>query len=427
VSLGQWSEPLIVPADSASDVHIVVTSGDTLWVLQTRGWHGAGDDSAVSYASWGLGDSWSVPVHIGRCELFWSGNAAVDHQNRVWYVRYDGMVPWADYDTWGLVASMRDAAGWHDLGRILLAPGPTIAYVSSLSLCCDRAGSLFMGIQEHLHESGGQFSSAMFSYLDDDTWVWPRYLARGSVVPERSYYGPSLAPRPDSGLWAVCMRSDTASEPPLEVYALARDTANLVQAFEGDPLAVTADSWGRLWVFYTDFQAYNVLRSASYRPGAQVEYDIVTTEHDYRYAPAVCADNEGWVWCIWSRTDSTLAASYNRGDGWSQAEQIPGAQVEPLAALSDSRGRIHIMCRERYGSTPRTMYRRTRPGVEEGPKPQVLSYEPAATVLRSLPAGALVFDAMGRRVVSARPGVYFVRAVSRELSAVSCQKVVLQR
>jgi hypothetical protein len=47
-------------------------------------------------------------------------------------------------------------------------------------------------------------------------------------------------------------------------------------------------------------------------------------------------------------------------------------------------------------------------GVEEGQPPTACSLQPAATVVRGLPSGAVVFDAMGRRVVSAKPGVYFV-------------------
>lgn len=65
-------------------------------------------------------------------------------------------------------------------------------------------------------------------------------------------------------------------------------------------------------------------------------------------------------------------------------------------------------------------------GVEEGPTAQVRMPH-AATVVRGLPAGAVAFDAMGRRVVNPKSGVYFVRAASGKLSAVSCQKVVLQR
>jgi YVTN family beta-propeller protein len=66
-------------------------------------------------------------------------------------------------------------------------------------------------------------------------------------------------------------------------------------------------------------------------------------------------------------------------------------------------------------------------GIEESLKPQASRSKPAATVVRSLPVGAVVFDASGRRVVNPKSGIYFVRAVSRELSAVGCQRVIIQR
>jgi len=68
-------------------------------------------------------------------------------------------------------------------------------------------------------------------------------------------------------------------------------------------------------------------------------------------------------------------------------------------------------------------------GVEENSKPQALGRALTATVNRSLPPGAVAFDAMGRRVVNPRPGVLFVRersAVGGERSAV-IRKVVVTR
>lgn len=66
--------------------------------------------------------------------------------------------------------------------------------------------------------------------------------------------------------------------------------------------------------------------------------------------------------------------------------------------------------------------------VEEGSKPQAASSKPAATVVRKLPAGAVAFDAMGRRVVGAKAGVYFVRDEGRGAGGVGrMRKVVVQR
>ena len=68
-------------------------------------------------------------------------------------------------------------------------------------------------------------------------------------------------------------------------------------------------------------------------------------------------------------------------------------------------------------------------GVEEGQQPRAGGSRPAATVVRGLPADAVAFDAMGRRVLSAKPGVYFVReepqASSHKPQAV--RKVIIQR
>jgi hypothetical protein len=54
-----------------------------------------------------------------------------------------------------------------------------------------------------------------------------------------------------------------------------------------------------------------------------------------------------------------------------------------------------------------------------------------ATVMRDLPAGAVVFDAMGRRVVNPKPGVYFVKEQSafssQHSGAAHVRKVILQR
>ncbi|GEM_PF-1572378 len=72
---------------------------------------------------------------------------------------------------------------------------------------------------------------------------------------------------------------------------------------------------------------------------------------------------------------------------------------------------------------------RDMPGIEEG-QPQASSRELPPTVLRSLPPGAVAFDAMGRRVLDPKPGVFFVRersAVGGERSAVTVRKVILQR
>ena len=62
---------------------------------------------------------------------------------------------------------------------------------------------------------------------------------------------------------------------------------------------------------------------------------------------------------------------------------------------------------------------------EESFEPQVRSRKLEPTVVRSLPRGAVAFDAMGRRVLRAKPGIYFVRDAQAQAQAV--RKVVVTR
>ncbi|MBM3331756.1 hypothetical protein FJY68_07900 [candidate division WOR-3 bacterium] len=65
--------------------------------------------------------------------------------------------------------------------------------------------------------------------------------------------------------------------------------------------------------------------------------------------------------------------------------------------------------------------------LEENPGQQAVGRKPAATVVRRLPQGASVFDALGRRVQHPRPGVYFVREpqAQAQAQAQATRKVLL--
>jgi hypothetical protein len=66
-------------------------------------------------------------------------------------------------------------------------------------------------------------------------------------------------------------------------------------------------------------------------------------------------------------------------------------------------------------------------GVEESHKPQAIGRKLAATVMRSLSPGFVAFDAMGRRVLNPRSGVFFVREAQAQAQAQAIRKVVVQR
>ena len=104
--------------------------------------------------------------------------------------------------------------------------------------------------------------------------------------------------------------------------------------------------------------------------------------------------------------------------------QNTGVVSNPSIAV-DRTGRPHVA----YQWADALHYgRRLFVGVEEGCRPQASSFHLQPSILRHLPAGAVVLDAMGRRVLGPEPGVYFVRrayGVGREASSVT--KVVVAR
>ena len=66
--------------------------------------------------------------------------------------------------------------------------------------------------------------------------------------------------------------------------------------------------------------------------------------------------------------------------------------------------------------------------VAEGSEKRPIDRESKSGVLRWLPAGAVAFDAMGRRVLEPRSGIYFVRGEGRGTrDAGRTRKVVIQR
>jgi len=78
-----------------------------------------------------------------------------------------------------------------------------------------------------------------------------------------------------------------------------------------------------------------------------------------------------------------------------------------------------------YDSSSISVIRDSMSGVEESFKPQAPSRKLAASVIRSLPQGAVAFDAMGRRVADPRSGIFFVREAQTQVQAV--RKVVITR
>ena len=163
---------------------------------------------------------------------------------------------------------------------------------------------------------------------------------------------------------------------------------------------------------------------------------------------SLTSDAFGWVWACW--TDSagrTILTSYNLHPP--EIVAVESTSSHP-SIVSDQYGVMHCAWLNRptgpAGTNAIRHSRRIdRPAVAELPAPHASLPLPNATIVRGvlfLPVSSFtlhssLFSLSGQKVMSLKPGtndvsrlspgVYFVRAESRKLSAVSCHKVVLTR
>jgi YVTN family beta-propeller protein len=195
-----------------------------------------------------------------------------------------------------------------------------------------------------------------------------------------------------------------------------------------------------------------------------------STDIPYGLGPMCCVPAENKIFSLsWQRvvvldaTSHTVVDSLDPDDSYIALLYDPVGSKVLCASLDSNRVAVldpatnHVLKTIAVGSMPRALchnpvqnrvyvantegasvsvIRDSMPAaMHEGPGPQAGSRKPAATVLSGasgvrLFASSVVFDAMGRRVMDPRSGVFFVRersAASGEPSAVSVRKVVITR
>lgn len=432
ICTGQWSEPALVWQDTTGmdEARMLCTSADTLWTaVMDEGWNGQTGWYRIQTA-WSTGDSWSGMIDVtglDSSEGRYSGMGfGCDPQERLWLGWYRGNGYTFQEDSWAVCTAMRDDAGWHPFEKSI----DSLWAEAAESFAADRQGNWYMSVVQCALDVPGVIESAMYSRLVADTWTRPAQIAAGMGSPISSgHYSMVLVPHPDTGLWEVNDWSANRLERRVYVHRVYRDTAFEMLTMVGDGSEATADSAGRLWVVYA---RDSVLSSATITGSAvtdseSIAGDLFLNWWEHRRV-SVCTDPAGWVWVTWMNRDMLSFVSYNWGAGWSQPEQVCDSLARPYGILSDSRGRVYVLASMRrqgeWGLY--TTYRLDRPGIEENPKPRTAGSKPAATVIRSLPPGAVVFDAMGRRVLNPKSGIYFVTDDGAR-SAVHVRKVILQR
>ena len=431
----QWSNPALVWQDTTgmAEARLLISPADTLWVaVMDEGYTGHTDWHRIQTA-WNTGDSWSDMIDVtglDSSEGWYSGMGfGCDPQERLWLSWYRGNGYTFEEDSWAVCTAMRDNAGWHPFAKSI----DSFWAAAAESFAADRQGNWYMTVVQCALDVPGVIESAMYSRLDADTWTRPALIAAGMGSPVSSgHYSMVLIPHPDTGLWEVNDWSANRVEPRVYVHRVYRDTALEMLTMVGDGSEATADSAGRLWVVYA---RDSLLHAATIAGNAVVDSAVITNDlfenwWEHR-AISVCTDPSGWIWATWVNRDRQSFVSYNWGSGWSRPELVCDSPGRPYGIVSDSRGRVFVLAwlRRQGEWSLYTTYRLDRPGIEEDPKPRAAGFKPAATVVRGLPPGVVAFDAMGRRVLSAKAGVYFLReepqASSHKPQAV--RKVVLQR
>ena len=213
--------------------------------------------------------------------------------------------------------------------------------------------------------------------------------------------------------------------------------------YETNLLHFTGDSWVSVWDVHSGASTPRPLALVPHGDGVgnltwyggfiQHDSESITPFYGSPYYPPAAglrytADDVPLVACVPGRWMSARAPLFAFKTNRWHVESIPGpAGIGGIDIETDTAGQVVIV----YSTKDSGLWCARGEdvvGVEDSAKPQAASRRPATTVVRSLPQGAIVFDAMGRRVLNPKSGILFVRepsAVGRQPSTVN--KVIITR
>jgi hypothetical protein len=437
--MGQWSSPVPLLCDNSpiTGQSLVAGAGDTMWATAIVGQAGSTGPHQV-LASWTTGDTWSLPVELTSLDsgrVFSEPGMGRDASDRLWVAWYRGDYPTQDDESSAVWTALRDSSGWHPAARAISG----VAAEGPMSFTSDAAGNWYLGFATLALGLDVTYSSATYSRWTGDSWLTPRYLARGTGSPiPTDFSSPVLAPRPNSGIWAA-YEMIVGGDEFLLLKIIRNDSARWCWGGDGSAPAVTVDSAGRLWILYSLMSGY-LLSSVVIADSVEVAAELVS---EYSIGRAHTAtDFEGVVWVAWQhRSYHWVSVNYSTGGSWSAPEQTSALAGIPKGIAADANGRMYVLFRTAAGQLY-SVYRTVRPGVEElCSGPPVTSR--VATIARRVlylhsaqfTIHTSLFDMTGRQVMALRPGandvsrlspgVYFVQEAQAQAQAV--RKVVIQR
>jgi hypothetical protein len=423
VAVGQWSEPVTLasnPAPYGAGPILVPHTGDSIWAF----WIGEGMGPLQGRCL--TADSWSSPELViqGTEGVYWPAGIT-DDSGRVLVACYQGSYPVkspAEQDSWGIYTTTRTDAGW---SQPELAQWTMIneAFPTYVRLGKAKDGSVGMLWDENC---GGinAMESVMVSRRLSTGWT-PRCCIAPGRYPDVLCHSGSLVPGDSTDCLVAFSRWTAPDSSEVEVWDMNDSLVGTPAVFSGGLPALARGQDVRFLVFAHG----DTLMAAENRGAGWGEPVVIATGIGWGGA-ALRVDPLGWAWACWPDSfQQSVLASYNRGAGWSLPEMVvtSGALGSPRIA-SDGLGNLHCVWFDHTGGvgTLRHAHRLGRPGVEERVNGEERREKVAASVIRSLPAGAVVFDAMGRRVLNPKPGIYFVTEHGARCTA-HVRKVVIQR
>ncbi len=347
----------------------------------------------------------------------------------------------------------------------------SIRGVGNISIAADSAGSLFCAWTDwrtgygHIWSSVSTDRGATWSrnvQVDDDTTDYDCAHADVFVQPGSNHYlVAAKVPRsfeqvpyirPCALLYRSTDRGQTF-EPGVQLDTFNRyaahphvvaDRDHIICDYSGNSREVRDTIVAEARTYYTQADSWG-------SPAATTNLDSL---HELYYSGALAISGDGRVHTVLMVQD-TADSKYNvyhtsssdHGVTWSDLELVTDDTTVnswyPEIAV-DSTGHVYVV----WWADGKVWFSTNAPlGIAEQPTQQSVGERPSTTVVRGVlflaerPSSSAstisLFDIGGREVLDLSPGandvsklapgVYFIRAVSRELSAVSCQKVVVMR
>ena len=290
IASAQWTDPIPLPSDSATDSQPV---------------------------SIGVADSNLVAAWFSRLP----SGAAIGMDpalQRVWIPWYNGSYP-VDSDTWGVYAAYGDSGGLFPGVKLFADTG-----VFDMAMGCN--GALRTGILYSKSEGVGidMHSSVFYRHRDGDTWTTAELIAAGSGGPTViDCTQPCLAGDTGDVFYMSYTRVVHAQPFTYRVYVRRYPGTTIIGEFNGRNPALVHDWHGRLVLACVD-DSLGCLVARMY-DGTWSDPVILDTTPLAGNPPSLCIDTLGYFWIAYASgtaPNSRLYARYFDRTTWSGPEPV---------------------------------------------------------------------------------------------------------